>query len=90
MTRFRYFGVFECPQFTCHTDVNLVNREANLYFQKLVFFVLTFCGRNQPVLNLFLTTVSFCNSSCNAGLFDEIVKVQKGHARIILHAAFSG
>ena len=38
MTRFRYFGVFECPQFTCHTDVNLVNREANLCFLKLVFF----------------------------------------------------
>ena len=45
MTRFRYFGVFECPPFTCHTDVNLVNREANLCFLKLVFF------RTKPILD---------------------------------------
>ena len=39
MTRFRYFAVGEYhPRFTCNSDVNLVNREANLYFFKLVLF----------------------------------------------------
>ena len=39
MTRFQYFGVGECTQFTCNcSDVNLVNREANLYFLNLVPF----------------------------------------------------
>ena len=38
MTRFGYFGIDECPQFTCNSDANLVNREANLYFLKLVLF----------------------------------------------------
>ena len=89
MTRFRYFGVFECPQFTCHTDVNLVIREANLCFLKLVFFRPYLLRKKSAGTNLFLTTVSFWGS-CNAGLFDEIYKVQKGHARIILHATFSG
>ena len=37
--RFRYFAVGEYhPQFTCNSDANLVNREANLYFFKLVLF----------------------------------------------------
>ena len=39
MTRFRYFTVGEYHlQFTCNSDANLVNREENLYFFKLVLF----------------------------------------------------
>ena len=39
LTRFRYFAVGEYhPQFTCNSDANLVNKEANLYFFKLVLF----------------------------------------------------
>ena len=39
LTRFRYFAVGEYqPQFTCNSDANLVNSEANLYFFKLVLF----------------------------------------------------
>ena len=39
LTRFRYFAVGEYhPQFTCNSDANLVIREANLYFFKLVLF----------------------------------------------------
>ena len=39
MTRFRYFAVCEYhPQNTCNSDVNLVNRDANLYF-----FLVLFC-----------------------------------------------
>ena len=51
MTRFRYFSIGECPQFICfkpvlNSDVNLVKREANLYFLKLVLSqscLLSFC-----------------------------------------------
>ena len=39
LTRFRYFAVGEYHlQFTRNSDANLVNREANLYFLKLVLF----------------------------------------------------
>ena len=40
------------------------------------------------VLNLFLSTVSPFWGNCNAGLLDEIFKVQKRCARIILGAPF--
>ena len=38
MTRFRYFAASEKAQFACNSDANLVNREASLYFLKLVLF----------------------------------------------------
>ena len=38
MTRFRYFAVGEYPRFTCNSEANLVNQEANLYFLKLALF----------------------------------------------------
>ena len=40
------------------------------------------------VLNLFLSTVSPFWGNCNTGLLDEIFKVQKRCARIILGAPF--
>ena len=38
MTSFRYFAVGENAQFACNSAENLVNREASLYFLKLVLF----------------------------------------------------
>ena len=38
MTRFRYSAIGENAQFACNSDANLVNREASLYFLKLVLF----------------------------------------------------
>ena len=35
---FRYFALGENAQFACNSDANLVNREASLYFLKLVLF----------------------------------------------------
>ena len=38
MTRFRYSAIGGNAQFACNSDANLVNREASLYFLKLVLF----------------------------------------------------
>ena len=39
MTRFWYFGVGECTQFTCNcSDVNLVNREEKFVFPEVSTF----------------------------------------------------